>query len=117
MHSNVEDMLRYGAALAERSPALLTPASYDLMWRGETDITANFRDERSRYNVTKVEMGLGWFLREIGGAPVMNHGGADRGFRSYLLVSPSRKTAVVVFLNSDMNAAPLAFPLLAAALR
>lgn len=117
MHSSVEDMLRYGAALAERSPALLKPATYDLMWQGQRDLTANMGGERIRYNVTKVEMGLGWFLREVGGTAVMDHGGADRGFRSYLLVSPSRKTAVVVFLNSDMNAAPLAFPLLAAALR
>jgi CubicO group peptidase (beta-lactamase class C family) len=87
------------------------------MWKAQWDITANDRDELKRYNLTKVEMGLGWFLREYDGDTVMTHSGGDRGFRSYLLVSPGRKTVVVVFVNSETNPGPLAFSLLAAALR
>lgn len=119
MHSSVDDMLRYGAAHAGRGTPflLLQPATYDLMWKAQRNITANYREELTRYHLTKVEMGLGWFLREYDGDQVMSHAGGDRGFRSYLLVSPGRKTVVVVFVNGDATPGALAFPLLAIALR
>jgi CubicO group peptidase (beta-lactamase class C family) len=117
MHSNVEDMLRYGAAHAGRGTSFLQRATYDLMWKAERDISTDFRGWLRRYNLKKMEMGLGWFLIEYDGGPIMNHDGGDRGFRSSLLVSPDRKTVVVVFVNSETNPVALSFPLLVAALR
>ena len=125
MHSNVEDMLRYGAVHAGRGTLdgkrILQSATYDTMWTAQVDISARYLDmmKRMRMNLPlrKVEMGLGWFLMGYDGFHVMNHNGGDRGFRSSLLVSPDRQTVVVVFVNSGANVVALSLPLLDAAVR
>ena len=126
MHSNVEDMLRYATFQMNRGSIdgkqVLTPASYDLMWKGQRDLTAMAADEiaesrrTSTKPLTKVEMGLGWLIFNFSGIEVMNHDGGDRGFRSTLLIAPDQRTAVVVFANSGADVSDLGFTLLRNAL-
>ena len=122
MHSSVEDMLRYGAIHAARGagtgPQLLSPATYDEMWKGQRDISEPcLGPAAERGNARSAQMGLGWFLLDVDGQRVMSHDGADRGFRTAFLVSPDRHVVVVVFANSTVSVCSLAIPLLGAVLR
>ncbi|MEO8448175.1 MAG: serine hydrolase domain-containing protein [Gemmatimonadota bacterium] len=126
LHSNVDDMLRWGAINIGRGTLdgkkILEPATYDLAWKPQIDLTALYlgfmKQMKMDLPIRKVEMGLGWLLMDYNGHRVVNHDGSDRGFRSTLFISPDRHTALVVFANSsDANVEAFSFPLLDVVLR
>jgi CubicO group peptidase (beta-lactamase class C family) len=121
LHSNLEDMLRWGAINAARGTLdgkrILQPATYDLAWKSEIDITSFYhemmRQMKMDLPLRKVDMGLGWFSMDYNGNKWMNHNGSDRGFRSALFISPERQTVLVVFANhSNANVEQFSFTLL-----
>ena len=126
LHSNVDDMLRWGAINIGRGTLdgkkILEPATYDLAWKPQIDLTSLYlgfmKQMKMDLPIRKVEMGLGWLLMDYNGHRVVNHDGSDRGFRSTLFISPDRHTALVVFANSsDANVEAFSFPLLDVVLR
>lgn len=127
MHSNVEDMLRYGALQANRGTIdgtrILGGAAYDTMWQPQTDVSRVFAGTvalarlRTKLPLQRVDMGLGWFLFDVNGSQVANHDGEDDGFQSSLMVSADRHVVVVVFANSSVSVSVLSLLLLDAVLR
>lgn len=126
LHSNLEDMLRWGAINVARGTLdgkqILKPATYDLAWKPEIDLTSFYLDRMRQLKIDlpirKVDMGLGWFLMDYNGHRVVNHNGSDRGFRSAMFISPERRTVLVVFANhSNANVEQFSFPLLDVVLR
>jgi CubicO group peptidase (beta-lactamase class C family) len=126
MHSGVDDMLRYGVMHANRGSIdgkrILKRETYNLLWKTEFDLSqrrapriALSRATSSR-PMTKVSMGLGWFVYDFSGERVVNHDGGDRGFRSSLWIAPDRGVVAVVFANAGANAPELALSLLELAL-
>ena len=47
----------------------------------------------------RVPEGLGWFTRRAAGTALVFHSGADRGFRSCLVLAPARHAGVAVAVN------------------
>ena len=47
-----------------------------------------------------LEIGLGWLLSPVNGVECLAHDGGTGGFRSFILISKSRKIAVVVLANN-----------------
>jgi CubicO group peptidase (beta-lactamase class C family) len=126
LHSNVDDMLRWGAINIGKETLdgkqILKPATYDLAWKPEIDLTSFYlgmmKQMKMNPPIRKVDMGLGWFLMDYNGHRLVNHDGSDRGFRSALFISPERQTALVVFANhSDANVELFSFRLLDILLR
>jgi CubicO group peptidase (beta-lactamase class C family) len=93
LHSNVLEMSNWAIANMNRGTfkgkQILNQSSYDLLWNPYYQIS----DERA--------IGLGWFIGD-GGEPLrIFHGGADVGFRTYLVMLPDEATAVVVLANNE----------------
>ncbi|MBI3792046.1 MAG: beta-lactamase family protein [Gemmatimonadetes bacterium] len=113
LHADVADMLRYGAAIATRDARLLPPAGHEQLATAQIDLSEKFAVDMARYQLARVDMGLGWFLLQSrAGDTILSHDGADRGFRSALLVVPARRIVIVVLVNASASATPLAHGLL-----
>jgi len=93
LHSNVLEMSNWAIANMNRGSfndkQILSESSYDLMWKPYFQIS----DERA--------IGLGWFIGNGGEQHRIFHGGADVGFRTYLVMLPDEGTAVVVLANNE----------------
>lgn len=48
-------------------------------------------------------MGLTWFLRDVGGTPIMYHGGGTNGQITLLTLAPARQFAVAVLTNANLG--------------
>jgi hypothetical protein len=51
-----------------------------------------------------VSIGLAWFLRDIGGVRIVQHGGSTNGQESVLLLAPERKFALSILTNANAGA-------------
>jgi CubicO group peptidase (beta-lactamase class C family) len=109
LHSNVNDMLRWGAANLGRGELtgrrILDSSSYDELWKVQHDMTAELGARAQRAGVglpfERIAIGLGWFLPTHQGRQLVWHSGGDLGFRTDLVLSPSESVAVVVLANGD----------------
>jgi len=80
------DLVRLAMAL--NGTAVLKPASIEAMWtEGKTN------------SGKPTQYGLGWRIQELGGARLVGHSGGQSGTSTYLLATPSRKSAVAVMCN------------------
>lgn len=109
LHSNVGDMLRWcqtnmnGGEL--EGQRILSPQSQELLWTRQAD--QGLRDPAKAELMGGV--GLGWFLGTYRGLRMISYGGADPGFRAFVILIPERGTAAVAMGNSDsMRAGRLA---------
>ncbi len=93
--TSVRDLARFHAAL--RAGALLDPATLTLAWT------------QSRARGAAVPMGLGWFVQNYEGEPVIwQFGLVKDGFSSLLLHLPNRDLTLLLAANSDGLSAPFA---------
>ncbi len=94
LYSNIEDMAKYAIAHLNRGasgqPALLTPASYDVVWARQT--ASSFPPPENYY-------GLGWQLGEHRGQKVVGHSGIDIGYNSIFEMLPEQSASVIVLTN------------------
>jgi tetratricopeptide (TPR) repeat protein len=67
---------------------ILDDASYDVLWTPSAEMGRS-------------EVGLSWFLEELGGVPTISHGGADTGFTSYVVLMPEQNAGLVLAANYD----------------
>src|SRR4051794_15838307 len=80
-------------------------AKWDIAFLGKRILTPRSYEEFTREvrlkngNVTHYALGLG--LGDVGGAPMLQHGGEVSGFISSNMVFPTRNAAVVVLSNQD----------------
>jgi hypothetical protein len=49
------------------------------------------------------EIGLTWFLRDVGGVRIVQHGGSTNGQESAFLFAPERRFALTVLSNSNVG--------------
>ncbi len=47
------------------------------------------------------QVGVSWFIRQVGGAQIIRHGGATNGQMATLQIAPAQRFAIVVLTNSD----------------
>lgn len=96
LYLTVYDMAKWDAALDGEK--LLKKASLEQMW---TPVRVN---DGKPYSY-----GFGWFLGEVNGHPMIEHGGAWQGFTSFVVRYPADRLTVIVFDNlAQANPAELA---------
>jgi len=107
LQSNVSDMCNWALAnlnLAKARGALqpsqgtrnslrriLSPESYGLLWRPYA--------QTGHDDTRQAAIGLGWFLGQYRGTPVVMHDGGDVGYEAELTLLPEQSVAVVVMAN------------------
>jgi D-alanyl-D-alanine carboxypeptidase len=90
LRTNVDDLVRWDLAIT--AGALLKRESWDRM---ATDYTLN--------NHRRAGYGYGWFIREIGGKTVLEHGGDIGGFSAHTWRSPQNGIFIAVLANNDSH--------------
>jgi CubicO group peptidase (beta-lactamase class C family) len=80
------DLVRLAIAL--NGTRLLKPESIEAMWTEGKTTTGK-----------PTQYGLGWRIEELGGEKLVGHSGGQAGTSTYLLATPSRKSAVAVMCN------------------
>jgi CubicO group peptidase (beta-lactamase class C family) len=90
--SSVSDMTRWMLANLNRGELdgrrILRSSSYDALWTPTRQIP---REKR--------QIGLSWFIREHSGHRLVEHGGGDIGFRSYIWLFPDDRLGIVMASN------------------
>jgi CubicO group peptidase (beta-lactamase class C family) len=66
------------------------------------------QDEAKLGNVTQTAYGLGWRILDFRGKPLIEHGGANDGFRARICLLPRQKAGFVLLTNLDQSGALLA---------
>jgi CubicO group peptidase (beta-lactamase class C family) len=98
LQSNVLDMCNWALAnLALAQPSqgwprrILSPASHRLLWQPYA--------QTGHDDTRQAAIGLGYFLGQYRGTPVVMHDGGDVGYEAELTLLPERPVAVVVMAN------------------
>jgi CubicO group peptidase (beta-lactamase class C family) len=95
LHASATDMAAWILALVSpRSP----PGFPTLRWVA-SEMWEPGRDAYVARDSTHVREGLGWFTRQAAGTALVYHSGADRGFRSCLVLAPAKRAGVAVAVN------------------
>jgi CubicO group peptidase (beta-lactamase class C family) len=94
--SSAGDQMRYarfhmGNGTAQDGARILSPDSIRLM---QTPVTSAGGDR---------EIGLSWFLRDVGGVRIVQHGGSTNGQESAFLFAPERRFALTILTNSNLG--------------
>jgi CubicO group peptidase (beta-lactamase class C family) len=99
IESTAADLSRFAAALQQRRllrrdsyRAMLTPAALD----SGAKVEFPFRDVPTSY-------GLGWFLSDFCGTPVVSHGGTIAGFSASLFWAVERDLSTVTLANGKSS--------------
>ena len=95
LHANATDMAAWILALVSTGVTQVFPALHTLavqMWEPG-------RDAYVARDSTRVREGLGWFTRQGAGTALVFHSGADRGFRTCLVLAPAKHAGVAVAVN------------------
>lgn len=90
LHASVTDMTHWAALHLNRDPSLLSPASYDAMFKHQLD---------SKWK--GMAMGLGWQLEQRGDGWLPRHAGEEHGFSSLLTLYPEQQRAIVILSNGE----------------
>ena len=101
LKSSVADMARWAVANLNRGQidgAWVLPASaYNELWKPSAPVDVDSSGSPTR------QTGLGWFLTSSDGHRLVDHRGADIGFRSYILLAPDDGFGVVVLANDEVD--------------
>jgi len=90
LSASIGDMTRWAALNLNRDPVLLTPASYEEMFRHRLDS-----------GWEGMAMGLGWQLEKRGDGWLPRHAGAEHGFSALLTLYPEQRRAIVILSNGE----------------
>jgi CubicO group peptidase (beta-lactamase class C family) len=109
LHSTLDDMLRWIAANLSRGVLdgrrILPEAAYAELWHPYRDIRPIIAEQTRKagyvFPYDSLAIGLSWFLPVQGSRQLAYHSGADPGFASVVLLSPSEQIGVVVMMNAS----------------
>jgi CubicO group peptidase (beta-lactamase class C family) len=91
LHSNVEDMMKWAGMILNNGHVggkqIISKESLKMM----LSVQYKFDDESS--------MGYGWFNDTRNGKKIINHGGSDIGYQTYIGIIPQDSVAIVVMSN------------------
>ena len=90
LSTSIADLTRWAALHVNRDPSLLSPASYDAMFKHQRD------GEHE-----KMAMALGWELEHHGSEWLPSLTTKYRGFSAQLTLYPSQKRAIVILSNGE----------------
>jgi CubicO group peptidase (beta-lactamase class C family) len=90
LNASIGDMTRWAAAHVNRDPALLSPTSYDVLFKRRSDSEGG-----------DLAQGLGWQLEKRGDQWLPRHAGAEDGFSSLLTLYPAQRRAIVILSNGE----------------
>ncbi len=103
LYSNIEDMNRWAIANLNHGEIngrrILKVSSHDLLWQPAFDV--GIVDNPTIPSDMKV--GLSWFIWNYKGHRMIEHRGADVGFRSYIALAPDDSCSIVL-LSNDASA-------------
>lgn len=88
--ASISDMTQWAALHLNRDPALLSPASYDAMFKRRLDTSWE-----------GIAMGLGWQLEKRGDGWLPRHAGQDHGFSTLITLYPQQRRAIVILSNGE----------------
>jgi hypothetical protein len=84
---------------------IVSTATLEQMWTLVWDRTSEFAERAQRagrpMRYWSIGQGLDWRVFTLGGEELINHGGADVGFRSDVLLWPAQSSGVVVMMNDE----------------
>ena len=89
---------RGDSALARRYDQVLPRATLREMWRAVLPIPPGGTPAPGRQS-----MGLGFFLLDDGGTPVVGHTGSQAGFLAFLWINPATKAAAIAAFNTNVQ--------------
>jgi CubicO group peptidase (beta-lactamase class C family) len=102
LYSNIDDMNRWALANLNRGELngkrILKRSSYDVLWKPYADV-----GEISSLVPSDMKIGLSWFLGQHKGHRLINHGGGDVGFHSYMVLAPDDSISVIAMSNFSSN--------------
>lgn len=97
LHTSVRELCHWAIASlnrgAYRGQRLLSPASYNLMWKPVA--------QRGSSPSLREEMGLGWTLGHFEGVQTIGHGGGGFGWTCFLALLPKKNRAAFVLCNEE----------------
>ena len=76
---------------------ILRASSYDMLWGPQAPTGGNST------SLSGDSIGLSWFRGSYNGRRVISHGGGDDGYRSYIVLVPDARAAVIVMTNSERS--------------
>ncbi len=99
LHATLMDMCRWAITCLQdvefKRQAILSPASYDLMWSPVAEWG---------YPPLYEHTGLGWTLGHYDGTKTVSHGGMGMGWAHFLVLLPEKKCATVILCNAESSA-------------
>lgn len=102
LNAPIADLVKYlrflvgGPGLTEAAGAVVSRSTLEEMWRPQVPVEGKDGGEGGAGGA----MGLGFFLLNVGGTPLIGHTGSQRAFRSFFYLDPSAKAGVVAVLNT-----------------
>lgn len=77
----------------------VSEANIKEMRRPHVDMTHQGRRQFPKNRVTKVQYGLGWFIHDYAGVPVLGHMGGMAGTRAILYIIPEDNVGIAIMTN------------------
>jgi CubicO group peptidase (beta-lactamase class C family) len=90
VESTITDLVQWCLVNLHRDPALLTAASYEVLFRPRVETEWD-----------NISMGLGWQLERRGKEWLPRHPGGDPGFHTLLVLYPAQQRAIVILSNGE----------------
>jgi CubicO group peptidase (beta-lactamase class C family) len=81
------------------SKRLISEPRVDEMRIPRIDVTIQGGRQFPKNRITKVHYGMGWFIHDYAGVPVLGHMGGMAGTRSIILIIPQDNVGIVVLAN------------------
>lgn len=79
--------------------ALVSETNLNLMRSPHIDVPIHGGRQFPKDRVTKVQYGMGWFIHDYMGVPMLSHMGGMAGTRSVVLIIPQDNVGIAIMLN------------------
>ncbi|NJC09089.1 serine hydrolase domain-containing protein [Polymorphobacter fuscus] len=101
VNSSIRDLLRWMGAQMGDAPAVLSPASLDMMHRSRVPTPPHRRRGAMDRALADPAYGLGWRTYRYAGHALVGHRGSVDGYGSLILFDPAARSGIVMLWNSN----------------